>query len=140
MASEGLTGDRIRRDPVSKPGSSELDFRRYHTHRRERRGLFCLTIQPAARRGQGCRVFGSLTAFVICCGQISPRSQNTQSGEKLFAWVPLRNQAFSATESAVNPQQKVRASGIFRGKGRCVDGSSRVPPVGTRVRHGDVFA
>ena len=58
-----------------------------------------LTADRAMLRGvRGGMPFGSSDSIVICCGQISPRSQNTQSGEKLFAWVPLRIQASGATK------------------------------------------
>jgi hypothetical protein len=46
---------------------------------------------------------------------------------KLFTRVPWGFGALFTPESALWPQKKVRASGIFRGKGRCVDGSSQVP-------------
>ena len=63
MASEGLTGDRIRRDPVSKPGSSELDFRRYHTRRQQWSGFFCL---PTGAGFRGVRGGVSLGPVWIC--------------------------------------------------------------------------
>lgn len=55
-------------------------------------------------------------------------------------WVPSGFAVSTRPNQPRGLKRKFVRPALFGVRGRCVDGSSQVPPVGTRVRDGDVFA
>lgn len=87
-------------------------------------------IATATEKGSGvpCLLGPVWICDMLRSGKV-PSSQKHSPAVKLFAWVPLGAGGLFSPESAPGSKKKVRPSGSFRGKGRCVGGSSQEPPV-----------